>query len=208
MIQFFKRLVASLMPILIKIYPYKTHQILSGYIDELFSIYIRQCLNGKPEGLIRRGVQFEGLEFIQIASGIQIGRNTLIEAVSNRKGQAGNPKIEIGHNCCIGYGNHITAMGKIMIGNGLLTGRHVLISDNNHGCFNKEDLLKRPGERNLTSKGEIVIGDNVWIGENACILGGVRIGEGCIIAANAVVTKDIPDYSLAAGIPAKVIKSI
>lgn len=58
----------------------------------------------------------------------------------------------------------------------------------------------------IYSKGAIVIGDNVWIGEKAAILAGVTIGEGAIIGANAVVTKNIPPYSIAAGIPARIIK--
>lgn len=56
------------------------------------------------------------------------------------------------------------------------------------------------------SKGEIVIGDDVWIGTNALILSGVTVGQGAIIAAGAVVSKDVPAYSVVAGIPAKVIK--
>ena len=60
----------------------------------------------------------------------------------------------------------------------------------------------------MTSKGPVIIGDNVWIGDKATILGGVTIGESVIIAANSVVTKDVPPYSVVAGIPAKVIKKM
>ena len=64
--------------------------------------------------------------------------------------------------------------------------------------------MKRP----LHSKGPIIIEDNVWVGENVCILENVRIGKCSIIGANAVVTHDIPPYSIAVGVPAKVIKKI
>ena len=60
--------------------------------------------------------------------------------------------------------------------------------------------------RPTTSKGRVVIGNNVWIGDKATILPGVTIGDGAIIAANAVVTKDVPQYSVVGGNPAKVIK--
>jgi acetyltransferase-like isoleucine patch superfamily enzyme len=63
-------------------------------------------------------------------------------------------------------------------------------------------------ERLLVSKGAVVIGNNVWIGNNACIMPGVSIGDGAIIGANSVVTHDIPAYSVAGGIPAKVIKQL
>ena len=71
----------------------------------------------------------------------------------------------------------------------------------------KDQLCTPPALRPLFSKGEIVIGKNVWICDKATITAGVTIGNGCIIAANAVVTKSIPPYSLAAGNPAKVVKT-
>jgi acetyltransferase-like isoleucine patch superfamily enzyme len=67
----------------------------------------------------------------------------------------------------------------------------------------KENPIKRP----IISKGPVIIGNNVWIGDKATILSDVKIGDGAIIAANAVVTKDVPAYSMAAGIPAQVIKT-
>ena len=65
----------------------------------------------------------------------------------------------------------------------------------------------RPLERPITSKGPVVIGNNVWIGDKATILPGVTIGDGAVIAANAVVTKDVPAYSVVGGNPARVIKN-
>ena len=65
-----------------------------------------------------------------------------------------------------------------------------------------------PNSRPLYSKGPVIIDDNVWIGEGAMIMPGVHVGNGAIIAANSVVTKDIPAYSVAAGIPAKIIKTM
>ena len=59
----------------------------------------------------------------------------------------------------------------------------------------------------LISKGKIHISKNVWIGEGACILAGVNIGQGAIIGANAVVTKDIPNFAIAVGVPARIIKN-
>lgn len=56
------------------------------------------------------------------------------------------------------------------------------------------------------TKGDVIVGNDVWIGSNAKIMSGVRIGDGCVIAANAVVTKDIPDYCICGGLPAKVIR--
>lgn len=114
--------------------------------------------------------------------------------------------INIGNNCCFGAYNHITSIDNITIGDNLLTGKWVTITDNSHGDSTYDLMQIHPSKRPLTSKGPILIGDNVWIGEKATILPGVKIGDGAIIAANAVVTKDVPSYSVVAGIPAKVVK--
>ena len=97
---------------------------------------------------------------------------------------------------------------RYKIGDHLLTGNDVLISDNNHGVIEKKDLQISPQDRSLSSKGEIIIGNNVWIGDKACIIGKVTIGDGAIIGANSVVTKDVPAYSVVAGVPAKLLKQL
>ena len=117
------------------------------------------------------------------------------------------PKIHIGSNTNIGDYNHISASNEVVIGNGVLTGRFVYISDNNHGSTDVVSLHKRPLERDLNVKGPVHIEDNVWIGDKVSILSGVTIGEGSVIACNAVVTKDVPPYSVVGGVPARIIKT-
>lgn len=112
----------------------------------------------------------------------------------------------IGKGADIGEYSHITAVGHMRIGCNLLTGRWVTITDNGHGDTGMETLHTDPRFRPLFSKGDVTIGNNVWIGDKATILPGVSIGDGAIIAANAVVTKDVPAYSIAVGNPARVIK--
>ena len=68
-------------------------------------------------------------------------------------------------------------------------------------------MLIAPEDRQVISKGEVVIGNNVWIGNNVCVMPGVHIGDGAIIGANSIVTKDIPSMCVAAGIPAKIIRN-
>lgn len=69
-------------------------------------------------------------------------------------------------------------------------------------------MRQRPSLRKVESKGEVIIGDNVWIGDKCTILQNVHIGDGVIVAANSVVTKDVPPYSVVGGNPAKVLKKI
>lgn len=103
----------------------------------------------------------------------------------------------------------ISAANRIEIGNGCLLGRDTFITDNSHGeNISINELNISPHERNIFSKGTVIIGDNVWTGKNVCIMPNVKIGNGAIIEANSVVTHNIPPYSVAVGSPAKVVKTI
>ena len=117
-----------------------------------------------------------------------------------------SPELSIGKDCNFGAFNHITCANRVTIGDRCLTGKWVTITDNSHGRTDSETLMTAPIKRSLFSKGPVIIGDNVWIGDKATILPGVTIGNGAVIAANAVVTKDVPAYSVAAGNPARFIK--
>jgi len=114
----------------------------------------------------------------------------------------------IGDNCSIGEYAQITAINKITIGDGLLTGRYVYIGDNSHGGLSREEAIVPPVRRKLKSKAEIKIGRNVWIGDKVTILGGVSIGDNAIVGANSVVTKDVPSNCVAVGMPARVVKKL
>lgn len=153
-------------------------------------------------------LQGKGLKSVKIGNSVWIQEHTIIGCWTEYRGQNFTPSISIGNNCNIGAYNHISACNKIVIGDGLLTGRHVIINDNSHGGLSYEEADIPPAQRKLTIKGEVIIGNNVWIGDKAAVLSGVHVGNNVIIAANAVVTKDVPDNSLVAGVPAKVIKRL
>lgn len=84
--------------------------------------------------------------------------------------QVFSPEIKIGSNCHIGAYNHITCTNRIIIGDGCLTGMWVTITDNSHGAIDYDSMQIPPVERHLESKGPVIIGKNVWIGENIMIL--------------------------------------
>jgi len=115
-------------------------------------------------------------------------------------------KIIIGDNCNFGEYTHVTAINNVTIGSGVLTGRFVLITDNTHGQTDGRDVETSPIRRKVISKGETVIGNNVWLGDKVSVMPGVHIGDGAIIAANAVVTHDVPANAVVAGVPAKILK--
>lgn len=117
----------------------------------------------------------------------------------------------IGDNCQIGDNVHIVAYNNVRIGNNVLMASKIFISDTNHGVYknlreNTQDSpLSKPNDRQLIFN-PTYIGNNVWIGENVVILPGSKIGDGCIIGANAVVSGVIEKHSIAVGSPAKVVK--
>lgn len=148
-----------------------------------------------------------GAKYISIGSS-KIGKDVILTAYDSVAGYNFLPEIIIGDNCNIGEFCHITAINSIVIGNGVLTGRWVTITDNSHGMTTYEDLQLSPLKRKPFSKGKVIIGNNVWIGDKATILPGVIIGDGAIIGAGTVVTKDVPAMSVVGGNPARIIKTI
>ena len=153
-----------------------------------------------------RGMRLAGIGMIEVEERTYIGRSSTLTAFAP-DGKTEGCRIRIGRNCMLGDRNFITACNRIEIGDGVLTGEDVLISDNGHG--DRQDIIQddcAPKQRKLYSKGAIRIGNHVWIGEHAAILAGVTIGDGAVIGANAVVTHDVPSHSIAVGNPAKIIE--
>ncbi len=188
------------------VYPYKLHQHIIAYLNIIYSEYVSEQFGRKGEDvLIGRHSKIHCGNYFYVGDGTTFGHHAMLSAW---KTGAKVPLVKIGKYCDFGHFNHITCCQSIEIGEGVLTGMYVLISDNSHGRNDLTDAYSRPVVRPLFSKGPVKIGRNVWIGDKVTILGGVSIGEGAIIGANSVVTHDIPAYSIAAGIPARVIKNL
>ncbi|WP_205836992.1 DapH/DapD/GlmU-related protein [Neorhizobium sp. T25_27] len=112
-----------------------------------------------------------------------------------------HPHVVIGSNTVIGRRNIITAKNRIEIGKNVLIGSDVQIIDHSHGIARNRLIREQQAEI-----GQVVIGDDAWIGAGAKILMNSRVGKGAVIGANAVVRGEIPDYAIAVGVPAKVVK--
>lgn len=112
------------------------------------------------------------------------------------------PVVTIGDRCLIGRGSGIVGHFSISIGNDVWTGHHVYITDQNHGY---EDITI-PISKQSQPERAVSIGDGSWLGHGSVVLPGVTIGRHVVIGANSVVTKDVPDFSVAVGVPAKVIR--
>lgn len=129
-----------------------------------------------------------------------LGRKSVIESYCCINNAVGD--VTIGDYTRIGI--HCTVIGPVCIGNNVNLAQGITVTALNH---NFEDPTRKIDEQGISTK-PVVIGDDVWIGANAVILPGVTIGRHVVVAAGAVVTKDVPPHSLVAGVPAKLIKQI
>ena len=129
-----------------------------------------------------------------------IGRQSVVESFSCINNAVGD--VVIGDHTRIGL--HNTIIGPVSIGSHVNLAQGITVTALNH---NFSEPNKRIDEQGVSTQ-EIVINDDLWIGANAVILPGVTIGSHCVVAAGAVVTKDIPDGCIVAGVPAKIIKQL
>lgn len=172
--------------------------------SKLYRIWFTCCYKGVFQKLGAGASVFRPFR-VDGGKGISLGDKTIFQrgAWLYCCGIDGRPaSLVIGADCVFGYNNHITAVRDVVIGDCVLTANNVYISDNLHGY---EDTTKPIMHQPVRFKRDVVIGSGSWIGENACIIG-AHVGKNCVIGANAVVTSDIPDYSVAVGVPAVVIK--
>lgn len=196
-----------------KIYTYGVNERIGSLREAMYSLWVSHELGSVGENTsFSRPLLLEGggQKKIKIGSHTHFGHHCVL-GCWEKYGSGDNvryyePEITIGSNCSIGEYCHITAINKIIIGNGLLTGRYVYIGDNSHGEMSSEEANIPPAQRHLTSKGEIKIGHNVWLGDKVSVFGGVTIGDNVIIGAGSIVTHDIPSNCIAAGIPTRIVK--
>jgi lipopolysaccharide O-acetyltransferase len=174
----------------------------------LRSRFAAAALNAPGLHLARASI-IRGARHIRLGRDVHVGGAIWIEAVTSYAGQQHTPTIIIGDGASFSDGVHITAIERIDIGCRVLFGSRVYVADHSHGTYNgpaQSNPATPPTHRPLGGGGPVVIGDDVWIGDNAVIVGPVVVGNGAVIGANAVVRKDVPAGAMVAGIPAKLIK--
>lgn len=157
--------------------------------------------------LVRFPIYVRGRSSISFGAGLTTGVNVRLDAFESKDK---TPVLLIGRNVQINDSVHIGAIEHVSIGDHALIASRVFISDHNHGQYQQPDARSAPdvapSQRPLSSR-PVRIGQKVWIGEQVCILPGVTVGDGAIIGANSVVTRDIPANAIAAGNPARVIRT-
>ena len=145
-----------------------------------------------------QGVSEHGL---RLGDQVSIGRGTTIRPSSYYGGDAGQG-LSMGDRSSIGAGGFIGCSGWIEIGDDVMIGPGVRLFSENHVIERTDVTIKSQG----VARGRLIIGDDCWIGSGVTIMANVEIGQGSVIAAGSVVTRDVPPFSVAAGVPAKVIR--
>lgn len=144
-------------------------------------------------------LKIQNAQYIEIGNHVSILNKAWLAA---SKVDENNPRLLIEDYARIGHFSHIAAVREVHIGKNVLMADRVYVSDNLHAY---EDIRRPIKSQPTIFKSRVYVGDDSWIGESVSIIG-AKIGKHCVIGANSVVTKDIPDYCVAVGAPAQILK--
>ena len=176
------------------------------------SAFIRNRLLAQKFGVrqirIARRAHIRGLAHISMGEDFSSGEGLWLEAVTRYGEQRFSPRLTIGNHVYVSHWSHIACTNSVTIGDHVLIGSKVMITDHNHGTLGPgaTSPLMPPSKRPLDGNRSVMIGSNVWLGDGVVVCPGVTIGEGSIVGANAVVTTDVPPFTLVAGVPARPIR--
>ena len=145
-------------------------------------------------------IRLKGERRIAIGSDVFVGRGSWLQ-VDDPAGEG--LALEIGDGTSIVGGCVISAVSSVRIGKNVLFAKDVYVADHQHAF---EDPSRPVLEQGVTRVAPVEIGDGAWLGENVVVGPGVRIGRGAVVGANAVVLADVPDYAVAVGAPARVVR--
>jgi acetyltransferase-like isoleucine patch superfamily enzyme len=181
-------------------------------IDTAFAIP-RNYLISRKLGIKRVKIgpraYLRGLSAVSIGEDFAAEQGLWLEAIHRYNDQRFTPRIVIGEHVRISHFVHIAATHFVEIGDNVLMGSKVIITDHNHGLYSRRDSspMIPPVLRPLDDDQKVFIGRNVWLGDGVVVTPGSSIGEGAVIGANSVVLGSIPPFTIAAGAPAIVRKT-
>ncbi|WP_163929936.1 acyltransferase [Paraferrimonas sp. SM1919] len=181
-------------------------------IKKVFFVFYSKKFKKSNKVFLKSGFHVSGHKNITIGDNFYAGLNLRLEAITSYGDQCFSPVLMIGDNVFLNDNVHIGCTNKVVIGDNVLMASKIFITDHNHGYYSEEMSFKHqspdlpPSQRLITNDDSVVIGDNVWIGESVSILAGASIGNGTVIGANSVVVGRVPEFSIAVGNPAKVVK--
>ena len=177
----------------------------------LYSAYIRHQI--RQCGELKLGstqLHLFGLRYMEFGDQVEMHFNARVQCIDyfQPTDQHFKPRLILHDHVVVQAMCHIGCIDRVEIGEWSTMGARCYITDHTHGGTSREELLLPPRKRPLVSRGPVKIGKYVHLGEGVCVMPGVTIGDYSVIGAGAVVTRDIPPFSIAVGSTAKVIKQI
>lgn len=160
--------------------------------------------------VLGRGVKIEHPECVSLGHNVHLNDYCWLSVLTENR-EIGSPPVKlhpqlsIGDGCYVGRFGTLACINRVTLGRNVMISDRVFIGDSTHG-FARTDLPIR--NQYMTSKGPVEIGDGTWIGIGVSVMANVKIGRNCVIGAGSVVTSDIPDFCVAVGSPAKVVRRI
>jgi len=152
-------------------------------------------------------LRVHGPERIRVEDDVVLADDVALQALESypwaSPPQAFAPDIVLKRGCFINSGARISCARRVVVGADTMIAVGCFIADNNHAYADPDRSVKA---QPLQTPGEVVIGDDCWLGANVCVVGNVHIGRHCVVGANSVVTGDLPEYSVAVGAPARVVR--
>ncbi|HEY8928033.1 MAG TPA: acyltransferase [Mucilaginibacter sp.] len=175
-----------------------------NYLNRIWFILYYFCFGGLYKKLAFKTVLYPSVR-VQGKKYISLGNRTVVQRggwLLALKIDDKEPVLSVGENCAIGDFCHIASVGAVVIEDNVLIANKVYISDNIHNFARVDTPVIQQG---IQFKGPVTIKEGAWIGENVCIIA-ANVGKNSVVGANSVVTHDVPDFSVAVGSPARVIK--
>lgn len=180
--------------------------IIKGLLGRASLLMHTLCARGRfaawgARSRLGRHAMLDGPQLVHVGAHVAIGSHAWLNAVDDR-GDA-RPTLHIGDRTYIGRFSHINAWRSVVIEQDVLIADRVFISDSSHNFADHAVPISRQGDSFIAA---VTLRQGCWIGIGAVILPGVTVGRNAVVGANSVVTKDVPDFAVVAGIPARIIR--
>lgn len=179
------------------------HRLLVRGMDKAFTLAVRRSFRSfGAHTTIQRPVRLRGEGNIEVGSHVFVGSGSWLQTIDGPRSDP--PRLVIGDRTSFSGHCVVAAAQEVRFGRAVLIARNVYVSDHHHHyCDHKQPVLAQ----GLDGIAPVIIGDGAWLGQNVVVCAGVSIGKGAVVAANSVVKTDVPDYCMAAGAPARIVKS-
>jgi|ERR1039458_3171148 acetyltransferase-like isoleucine patch superfamily enzyme len=185
-------------------FPEKVNALEAAFYRLKGVLYYRRVFGSFGSGsVLYKPMMLSNPRFMHIGKNVTIRQGVRLEVIQSDTGN--RPELQIGDNVNIEQNVHVVCHSRIVIGNDVSITGHCAIVDVTHPYDDVDDPVKI-GDRILTERSFVEIGDGSFLGFNAIVMPNARIGKHCVVGAHSLVTKDVPDYSVVAGNPARILR--